>query len=277
MDAQEWMVGERGREPLGAVPAGDGSGGDGHAAPEKLPPLASGARPVIGHALEFLRDHRRLLERGYAEHGEIFRLRLGGRTAVFLLGQDLARWYFKETDHSLLIGPSLAFTADLFGPDLYYLADPEEYQRQRQIGLPLFRGTMAAGHLAIMERRCAQFTARLGSEGTFDLPSEMNDLVLGVLMEALVGDDFVRRMPPTAARDFRLFIRGVDPITPAWIPAPHLVRARRARDRLRAAAGELVLARRDSPVVRLTICRCWCRPGDSMASRSPRARLCRRC
>ena len=213
-----------------------------------LPPLASGALPVVGHALGFLRDHRRLLERGYAEHGEIFRLRLGRRPAVFLVGSDLARWYFKETDHSLLIGPSLAFTADLFGPDLYYLADPDEYQRQREIGLPLFRGKMAAGHLAIMERRCAQFTACLGSEGTFDLPSEMNDLVLGVLMEALVGDDFARRMPPTVARDFRLFIRGVDPITPSWVPAPHLVRARRARDRLRAAAGELVRARRDSPV-----------------------------
>ncbi len=232
--------------------AGDGSlvngNGAGHGHPAKLPPLVSGALPVAGHGLEFLRDHPRLLERGYGEHGEIFRLRLRRRPAVILVGPDLARWYFKETDRSLLIGPSLEFTADLFGPDLYYNADPDEYQRQREIGLPLFRGKMAAGHLAIMERRCAQFTARLGSEGTFDLPTEMNDLVLGVLMEALVGDDFVRRMPPTAARDFRLFIRGVDPITPAWVPAPHLVRARRARDRLRAAAGELVRARRDSPV-----------------------------
>jgi sterol 14alpha-demethylase len=250
MDARERAASERAGEELDVVPAGDGSRGDGRAArhPAELPPMVSGALPVIGHALGFLRDHRRLLERGYAEHGEIFRLRLGRRPAVFLIGPELARWYFKETDHSLLIGPSLEFTSDLFGPDLYYLADPDEYERQRQIGLQLFRGTMAAGHLAIMERRCAQFTARLGSEGTFDLPTEMNDLVLGVLMEALVGDDFVRRMPPTATRDFRLFIRGVDPITPAWVPAPHLVRARRARDRLRAAAGELVRARRDSPV-----------------------------
>ncbi len=213
-----------------------------------LPPLASGALPGVGHALEFLRDYPRLLERGFAEHGEIFRLRLGRRPAVFLVGPELAKWVFKETDHSLLIGPSLEFTEDLFGPDLYYLAGPDEYERQRAIGLPLFRGKVAAAHLAIMERHCASFTARLGTEGTFDLPAEMNDLVLGVIMEALVGDDFVRRMPPTVARDFRLFIRGVDPITPAWVPAPHLVRARRARDRLRAACGELVRARRASPV-----------------------------
>lgn len=212
-----------------------------------IPPQVSGALPFLGHAPQFLRDQRRLLERGYAEHGEVFRLRLGRRPAVVLLGPELARWAFKETGHSLLIGPSIAFTIDLFGPDLYYLAEPQEYQRQRQAILPLFRGKMAATHLTIMERRCAEFTARLGDEGTFDLPSEMNDLVLGVIMEALLGADFVRQMPPTVTSDFRYFIRGVDPITPAWVPAPHLLRARRARDRLRAAVSELVRARRRDP------------------------------
>jgi len=213
-----------------------------------LAPQVSGALPVVGHALQFLRDQRRLLERGWAEHGEVFRLRLGRRPAVVLLGPELARWVFKETGHSLLIGPSIAFTIELFGPGYYYLAEPDEYQHQRQIVLPLFRGKMAAEHLAVMERRCAEFAARLGDEGTFDLPREMNDLVLGVIMEAFLGADFVRQMPPTVTRDFRYFIRGVDPITPAWVPAPHLLRARRARDRLRAAVGELVRARRGNPV-----------------------------
>jgi hypothetical protein len=65
------------------TPTGNGSQGRGRAAghggPAKLPSLASGALPVVGHALAFLRDQRRLLERGYAEHGEVFRLRLGRR------------------------------------------------------------------------------------------------------------------------------------------------------------------------------------------------------
>ncbi len=213
-----------------------------------LPPQVSGAWPLLGHAPQFLHDQRRLMERGHAEHGEVFRMRLGRRPAVVLLGPELARWAFKETDHSLLIGPSLAFTIELFGPDLYYLAEPQEYQRQRETVLPLFRGTMAAAHLTIMERRCAEFTSRLGDEGTFDLPREMNDLVLGVIMEALLGADFAGQMPPTVTSDFRSFIRGVDPITPAWVPAPHLLRARRARDRLRAAVGELIRARRRNPV-----------------------------
>ena len=213
-----------------------------------LPPLVSGALPLVGHATQFLRDQLQLLERGYREHGEIFRLRLGRRPAIIMVGPELARWVFKHTDdHTLSIGPSLAFTIRLFGPDFYFLASPEEYQHQRETLLPLFRAHMAGGHLAIMERHCAAFVARLGDSGTLDLPQEMNALVLGIIMEAFLGADFVRHMPPTVASDFRDFIRGLDPITPGWVPAPHLLRARRARDRMRAAVGDLVQARRRQP------------------------------
>ena len=213
-----------------------------------LPPLVSGALPLVGHATQFLRDQLQLLERGYREHGEIFRLRLGRRPAIIMVGPELARWVFKHTDdRTLSIGPSLAFTIRLFGPDFYFLAPPEEYQHQRETLLPLFRAHMAGGHLAIMERHCAAFVARLGDSGTLDLPQEMNALVLGIIMEAFLGADFVRHMPSTVASDFRDFIRGLDPITPGWVPAPHLLRARRARDRMRAAVGDLVQARRRQP------------------------------
>ena len=215
-----------------------------------LPPLVSGALPLVGHAPQFLRDQLRLLERGYQEHGEIFRLRLrpGRRPAIFLVGPERARWVFKQTDdQTLSIGASLAFTRRLFGPDFYFLAEPAEYQHQRETLLPLLRARMAAGYLAIMDRHCARLVARLGDSGTFDLPQEMNALVLGIIMEAFLGADFAQHMPPTVARDFRDFIRGLDPITPGWVPAPHLVRARRARDRLRRAVAELVRARRRQP------------------------------
>ena len=165
---------------------------------------------------------------------------------MFLIGPERAHWVFSHTDdQTLSIGPSLAFTRRLFGPDFYFLAEPDEYQHQRETLLPLFRARRAAEHLAIMDRHCAQFVARLGDRGTFDLPQEMNALVLGIIMESFLGADFVRHMPPTVAQDFRDFIRGVDPITPGWVPAPHLLRARRARDRLRRAVGELVQARRE--------------------------------
>jgi|tagenome__1003787_1003787.scaffolds.fasta_scaffold19307516_2 hypothetical protein len=61
-------------------------------------PLVSGGAPVIGHTLEFLREPVALLQRGSREHGEVFGLRLGGQTAVVLLGADNHRFFFAETD-----------------------------------------------------------------------------------------------------------------------------------------------------------------------------------
>lgn len=220
-------------------------------ASRQVPPMVSGALPVVGHAPRFLRDQLQLLQRGYQEHGEVFRLRLrpGRRPAIFMLGPEWAKWVFKHTDDEhLSIGPSLAFTKRLFGPDFYFLAPPEEYQHQRETMLPLFRGKMMVSYLAMMECRVSEFMARLGDCGTFDLPTEMNDLVLGIIMEAFLGAEFVSRMPDTVAGDFRDFIRGLDPITPGWVPAPHLRRARRARDKMRAAVGDLIQARRIQPL-----------------------------
>jgi sterol 14alpha-demethylase len=210
-------------------------------------PLVSGALPLVGHAPEFLRDQGQLLERGHAEHGQIFRLRLGLRPAVFLIGPELARWAFRETDHALSIGPSLAFTRHLFGADFYFLAERDEYLHQREIMLPLFRSQMMTSYLNMMERRCAEFIIRLGDNGTFDLPREMNSLVLGAIMEAFLGVDFIRQMPATVAQDFLDLMRGLDPVVPSWVPVPHILRARRARDRLRAAVRTIVTTRHDQP------------------------------
>jgi hypothetical protein len=41
-----------------------------------VPPLVSRSLPLVGHAPHFLRDQLWLLERGYQEHAEVFRLRL---------------------------------------------------------------------------------------------------------------------------------------------------------------------------------------------------------
>jgi sterol 14-demethylase len=37
-----------------------------------LPPTVSGGLPVLGHALETMRDREKLFTRGYREHGDVF-------------------------------------------------------------------------------------------------------------------------------------------------------------------------------------------------------------
>lgn len=49
-------------------------------------------RPVLGSALELLRDPAEVFVRGYREHGPVFRVRALHRTLTVLAGPELARW-----------------------------------------------------------------------------------------------------------------------------------------------------------------------------------------
>ncbi|MBB5123224.1 cytochrome P450 [Streptomyces eurocidicus] len=212
-----------------------------------LPPPVSGGRPLVGHGVEFLRDGVRMLERGYREHGEAFTLLLGREPVPVLVGPEEARWFLHETGHSLSIGEGMDFLKKMFGPDFYLVAGPEEYQRQLPATMLPFRGRAAQQRAELMTRHAALFSARLGDRGTLELTSGFAELVLRTGVEAFLGPGILERLGPYALREFRAFARGLDPVTPAWLPAPHLLRAHRARDRLRTAAGTLVEERLRHP------------------------------
>ena len=116
-----------------------------------LPPFVSGARPVLGHTAEFLKNPEALLGRGLAEHGRLFSLRLPGRPAIVLIGQDHSSFLFAETDKRLSIRRAYPFFRHMFAPDIYFLAEWREYQRQREILLPRFQGRQLDGYLAVMD------------------------------------------------------------------------------------------------------------------------------
>lgn len=213
----------------------------------KLPPFVSGGRPVLGHALEFLSSPERLLSRGLDEHGRTFSVQLPGRSAVVLLGPEHAKFLFAETDKRLSIRKAYPFFFHMFGRDGYFLAEPQEYRRQRAMVLPRFQSRQMEHHLAVMERSVRDFIAELGDEGEFDLVEALGPLVMRIAAHCFLGADFSQRMDGFFDV-FRTFSDGLDPLLPGWVPAPHLLRSHRARDQLRAAVGEAVRDRRANPV-----------------------------
>lgn len=210
---------------------------------DSLPPVVSGSRPVIGHSLEFLRDAVPLIERGHAEHGDICTLQIAGKPMIILFGPDNAKEFFGRTDDSLSIRDGLAFLSRLFGRDFYFLAETSEYQRQREIVLPRFQSRRLGGYLRVMESQASEFIRRLGDQGEFDLLDELGPVVMQVAAEAFLG----QRMDNSFFAEFRQLSKGADPVTPGWLPMPHFIRSRRARDRLRAVVRRMIRDRREHP------------------------------
>ncbi len=213
-----------------------------------MPPQVSGALPLAGHAVEFLRAPYRLLRRGFDEHGKIFSLRLAGRPAVMLLGPEHSRFFFAETDALLSIRQGYSFLGSMFGPDFFFLGDPAEYKRQRDITLPRFQGRLLDSYVAVMDRQANLLISRLGDSGEFDLVPTLGPLVVRISAHSFLGTDVAGPGEEELYRDLRVFSTGMDPVLPPWVPAPHLIRSRRARDRLRVRIGRSLALRRRKPV-----------------------------
>jgi sterol 14alpha-demethylase len=214
----------------------------------RLPPQVSGALPLLGHIVEFIRKPVELIERGHREVGGLFSLRLLGRTAVVLLGAERNRFFFSETDKKLSFRAAHPYFARMFSPEFYILASTEEYKRQREVVLPRFQGRQLDGYVTAMDLETSAFEKRLGDTGTFNLTDELGPLVMRIAARCFLGPELGSRMDHDFFKEFRRFSAGMNPAMPEGIPLPSVIRSNRARDRLRTALGGMIRERRQNPI-----------------------------
>lgn len=213
-----------------------------------LPPSLPGT-PLLGNALQFLRDPVSLLKRGQLEHGNIFSFRLGNQPAVVLLGPDYNRFFFEQTDKLLSLRRAYPFFISMFSEQTYFFARPEEYREQRDIILPCFRGKKMANYVDVMARATTEFMDQLGPSGQCDLTTTLGPLVMKVAAAAFLGEDFLRGLGSEFFDIFRAFSGGMEVVLPLWLPLPRLLRSKRAKVRLQEMLRALIASRRQVPRV----------------------------
>jgi sterol 14-demethylase len=212
------------------------------------PPLVSGARPVVGHVPEFMRDPMAVLERGLREHGQLFAVRLGRAPTVVLLGPGHNRFFFSETDKRLSIRSAYPYFVRMFDAGFYFFGGPDEYRRQRALVLPRFQGRQLAGYVDAMAARTREVAQRLGDRGEFDLIETLGPLVMRIAAHAFLGPELGSHLGLDFFERFRRFSGGMEQVLPLWLPLPRLLRARTARDDLRRLVGGMIRQRRAQPV-----------------------------
>jgi sterol 14alpha-demethylase len=212
-----------------------------------LPPKVSGSRGVLGHTAEFLRSPEGLFERGYAEHGEVFTLRVLGKPVVVLVGAARAKFLFAETDRRLSIRRAYPFFRHMFSRDGYFLAEPAEYRRQREIVMPRFQARNMDGYVAIMDAALLEFVDGLAEQGEFDLVDTLGPRIIDIAARCFLGPEFGQRLSGFY-QTFLDFSEGLDPLLPGWFPAPKMRRCHQARDRIRRTVAGIIAERRRRPV-----------------------------
>jgi sterol 14-demethylase len=196
-------------------------------------------RSPLGHFADFRDDTGALLRRGYAEHGEVFGIRLGPQRTAVVAGPELQRFFFEQTDDTCTMQRVYRYLAAAIG-DVAFAAPMAVYERQRPLFHVPLRPSRVRPFVDVMQEEIRQWIATLPAQGTFDLAEVVAPVVQSVSVRCLAGDAFAREAGPDFWEQYRILGESIDPVLPPWLPLPKFRQRDRARMRIEAMLRDVV-------------------------------------
>ena len=209
-----------------------------------VPPLASGGLPGVGHLIEMLRDRNSLFRRGYAEHGDVFSLKLGPRYAAVITGAEYNRLFYTETDKALNMNDGYTFLREAIG-EVLFIAPAADYYNQRPVMQQIFRRDRMPLYIEAMNIEVQRWLDSLGESGEVEVTQAMLKLTQHVAGRALIGPDFEAELGDEFWRNYLDISKSLDPVLPPNLPLPKFWRRDRANKRIRQTLRQLIHQRRE--------------------------------
>jgi sterol 14alpha-demethylase len=210
------------------------------------PPLLSGGIPVLGHALEMMRNREELFRRGFAEHGDIFTIKLGPQYAAVVSGAEYNKIVYTQTDRSLNMQEAYTFLKASIG-EVLFTASKETYYNQRPVLQEVFRRERMVQYIQSMNIEVQRWLDGLGESGEMNLTAEMLRLTQFVAGRALIGPDYERELGPDFWVLYGDISRSLDPLLPPHWPLPKFKRRDNARAGIRKVFRGVLDERRAHP------------------------------
>lgn len=220
------------RSPHAALVPAAPAPGSGASVPE-----LGGGRPFIGHLLEFQADPVAMLARGWREHGDLVRFRLGPRAFYLFTGPEAHECFFRAPEDQLNARAVYQFTVPIFGRGVAYDVSPQLMDEQIGFLFPALREAALKKFARIMFDEAAQFADGLGDAGLLDLPRAMNELTVNIASRCLIGEEVRGRLDAGFAAAYHDLQKGINTLgffLPKLPTAAH-----RSRDRARRQVAEL--------------------------------------
>lgn len=210
------------------------------------PKFASGALPLLGHALAFNKDRGKLFNRGYKEHGNVFGVKLGTQKAAILIGPEYHSLLYKETDKSLNMDKPMQFLKAAIG-NVAFLAGHETYLNQRPVMHEPFRGKKMPKYLETMNKVVIKWLDSLADEGRLEVTSSLVPLIQEIAGRAMMGDKFFTQVGVEFWQHYTDIGKSLDPLLPPNLPLPKFIRRDRAHKKLVNILQPVIDERRANP------------------------------
>ncbi|MDO9084920.1 MAG: cytochrome P450 [Anaerolineaceae bacterium] len=198
------------------------------------PPVLSGGWPVLGHALEMMRNRESLFKRGFQEHGDVFAIKLGPRYAAVVSGAENNKLFYTQTDKTLNMQDAYQFLKASLG-EVLFTASKEAYYNQRPALQEVFRRERMVDYIRAMNIEIQHWIDGLGDAGEMDFSAEMLRLAQFVAGHALIGPKYQKELGAGFWDLYLNISRSLDPILPPSLPIPKF----RRRDKAKAAINHI--------------------------------------
>jgi cytochrome P450 len=208
------------------------------------PPVAPGARPLIGNALQLARRRLEFIT-SLPVHGEVVHVRIGPVTVYVACSPDAVHQLLADPRTFDKGGPVYEKGRELGGNGLL-TCNAAEHRRQRRLVQPAFHKKRLAQYADIMVKEASAEIDAWQDGDALDVNTRMFTIANRVVTRALFSSELVRTRAEEVGRLIvmyfdGLFWRYLDPTgLVAYLPTPVNRRYRYAVRRLHAAVDEIV-------------------------------------
>lgn len=212
--------------------------------PGNRPPPGRRGLPLVGETLAFARNPFGFIDDRLAEHGRTFRTNVLGRDAVVIAGPDAAGRFIDAADvvRKDSMPPHIQ---ELFGGKSLPLLDGDEHRQRKLAVMRGFSRQALTAYVPIVEATTEQAFARWAGGGEFGWLAELKRLSMEVICTTVIGLTPGAEMDQLC-RDYGIVTDGFATL-PVRLPGTAYSKALAARDRILAALGRHVRARRTAP------------------------------
>ncbi|MGW2934671.1 bifunctional albaflavenone monooxygenase/terpene synthase [Streptomyces sp. NPDC001156] len=220
------------------------------ATPPRVPPLAAGGVPFLGHGWKLFRDPLGLLGR-LRDDGDVVRLKLGPKAVYAITTPALAGALALSTDFQIG-GPLWESLEGLLGKEGVATSNGPLHQRQRRAIQPAFRLESIPGYGPVMAEEAHALVERWRSGRTVDVTTESFRVAVRVIARCLMRGSYMderadRICTALAALFSGMYQRMVIPLGPLYrLPLPANREFNRALADFHLLVDEIIAARRAS-------------------------------
>jgi cytochrome P450 len=152
----------------------------------QIPPMAPGAKPLIGHLLQFKREPLAFFAAQANQMGQLYRIKLLHKEYIVVNHPDAIRHILVNNVKKFSRRKSYAFLQELLGDGLL-TSEGEPWRKQRRLSQPAFSKEQLHGLITQMDASIQDYLKENWNTNSFvDLEKSMNVLTLQILTQSIL-------------------------------------------------------------------------------------------